>query len=405
MLDYRKQAWITLTLPATAQGISEDNLTLHADISSSYAVDRTEWETSSLLAAGGKLLQHSARTLQIVLPPWQPESSNQYPIRAVAYDTQGSTSNTATTVITVLKPAEIPSVGGNLTVVKDNAPADGYSTNEVLALMLDEHGNPLSGQKVIFTATNGATMNIINDMTDAQGQARATLTNTLAGYSTVTATFAHEVHQSVKTTFVPDLKTAKISLTTTKDNAIKDGIDENEVEATVLDANGLPLRDVPVDFQTQTPHSQITLPRVSTDHNGKAKNTVVSPTARANVIIASLDDNNKDTTAVNFTLLNKTYSLSSNNAKADGVDENKFFITLTRPDTSAPVAGQVVTFSTADPMALSSTEVVTDSSGTASVSMTSTTPSDTGGFTLIVDAKACCTLSHGGINFRAQKNR
>lgn len=400
VLDYRKQAWITLALPASAQGIAEDNLTLHADISSAYAVDRTEWETSSLLAAGGKLLQHSARDLQIVLPPWQPESSNQYPIRAVAYDTQGSTSNTAMTVITVLKPVETPAVSGNLTVVKDNAPADGHSTNEVLARMRDEHGNPLLGQKVIFTATNGATINIINDMTDAQGLARATLTNTLAGYSTVTATFAHEVHQSVRTTFIPDLHQAKISLTTTKDNAIKDGIDENEVEATVLDANGLPISDVPVVFETQTPHSQITLPNVTTDHNGKAKSTVVSQTARANVVVASLNNSSKDTTPVNFILLNKTYSLLSNNAKANGIDENKFTIILTRPDTGAPVAGQVVAFSTTDPMTLSSTEVVTDSSGTASVSMTSTTSSDSGGFTLIVDAKACCTLTHGGINFR-----
>nr|WP_282961221.1 Ig-like domain-containing protein [Serratia marcescens] len=90
----------------------------------------------------------------------------------------------------------------------------------------------------------------------------------------------------------------------------------------------------------------------------------------------------------------------SNNAKANGIDENKFTITLTRPDTGAPVAGQVVAFSTTDPMTLSSTEGVTDSSGTASVSMTSTTSSDSGGFTLVVDAKACCTLTHGGINFR-----
>ncbi|MGP2980173.1 inverse autotransporter beta domain-containing protein [Serratia nevei] len=400
VLDYRKQAWITLTLPATAQGIAENNLTLHADISSAYAVDRTEWETSSLLADGGKILQHSAHDLQIVLPPWQPEGRNQFSIRAVAYDTQGSTSNTATTVISVLKPAETPTVSGNITVVNDNAPADGHSTNEVLARMRDEHGNPLSGQKVIFTATNGATINIINDITDAQGQARATLTNTLAGDSTVTATFAHEVHQSVRTTFIPDLHQAKISLTTTKDNAIKDGVDENEVEATVLDANGLPISNVTVAFETQTPYSQIILPKVTTDHNGRAKSTIVSQTARENVVMAYLDNSSRDTTPVNFILLNKTYSLLSNSAKPNGIDKNKFAITLTRPDTGTPVAGQAVTFSTTDPMTLSSTEVVTDSSGTASVSMTSTTPSDTGGFTLIVDAMACCTLTHGGIYFR-----
>ncbi|WP_139241362.1 Ig-like domain-containing protein, partial [Yersinia ruckeri] len=69
----------------------------------------------------------------------------------------------------------------NLTVTSDNAVANGTATNGVQARVTDAHSNPVAGQSVSFTATNGATVTTVIGTTGADGIATATLTNTAAG--------------------------------------------------------------------------------------------------------------------------------------------------------------------------------------------------------------------------------
>ncbi|WP_223861197.1 Ig-like domain-containing protein [Morganella psychrotolerans] len=289
---------------------------------------------------------------------------------------------------------------GDLQVTIDGAAADGYSVNEVVAKVTDRNGNTLSGQKVIFTANNGARVTTITGITGPDGLAMAILTNMTAGNTQVVASLSNGTSKSVNVTFAVDFSRALISLKTTKDNAIKDGIDSDEVEATVTDNSGLPIKGINVKFRARNGFSQVITPEVTTDSNGKAKTTVVSKSVLSNSIIAVLPNGNSADTPVNFILLNRTYSVVTNNAKADGVDKNRFRITLTRSDNGLPAAGQEIMFETPSPMTLSDERVITDETGTANITITSTSPSGIGGYNLLIDATACCTISLGGINFR-----
>ncbi|WP_412774885.1 Ig-like domain-containing protein, partial [Yersinia pekkanenii] len=138
---------------------------------------------------------------------------------------------------------------GNLTVTTDNAIANGSATNGVQATVTDANGNPVSGLAVSFSADNGATI-AASGTTGADGIATATLTNTAAGISAVTAA-VNGNSQRVDTTFVADETTKVITagnLTVTTDNAIANGTATNGVQATVTDANGNPVSGQAVSF-------------------------------------------------------------------------------------------------------------------------------------------------------------
>ncbi|WP_413491594.1 inverse autotransporter beta domain-containing protein [Morganella psychrotolerans] len=289
---------------------------------------------------------------------------------------------------------------GDLQVTTDGATADGYSVNEVVAKVTDRNGNTLAGQKVIFSANNGARVTTVTGTTGSDGLAVATLTNMTAGSTQVIASLSGGTSKSVNVTFVSDISRARVSMKTTRDNAIKDGIDTDEVEATVTDNSGLPIEGINVNFKARSSFSQVITPDVTTDINGKAKTTIVSKSILANIIVATLPNGNSADTRIEFILLNPTYSLVTNNAIANGIDKNKFSITLTRPDNDLPVAGQEIVFIAQPPMILSAEKVITDETGTANITITSMHPSGGRGFTLFISAKSCCVIPLEGIMFR-----
>ncbi|MEZ2604977.1 Ig-like domain-containing protein [Kluyvera intermedia] len=71
-------------------------------------------------------------------------------------------------------------------IKQDNARADGFEQNSVEVTITDILGVALAGQSVIFTATDGASVSSPVS-TDNMGHARAVLTSTTPGVSTVTA--------------------------------------------------------------------------------------------------------------------------------------------------------------------------------------------------------------------------
>ncbi|ELY3087595.1 inverse autotransporter beta domain-containing protein [Klebsiella aerogenes] len=497
VLDYRQPALITLTLPEVMQGEAGTRLTLRADITSKYDVSRTAWDTTALLAGGGRVVQQTSGYLQVVLPGWQQGGGNRYPVHAIAYDTRGHASNAATTTLLVSEPV-VTLTDDDITVVKNNAPADGQSMNEVQAKVTDAEGAPVAGQSVSFSATNGAVVTVMNGVTGADGLATATLTNKISGDSRVTARLVSGGEASITTTFIPSGETslsrlvvvrdealanghasdrvammvtrrdgtpqegltitlaatngaalssstvttdargmaavslsstragkstvtagfgsgatrhaevvfvspaegARVSLVTIKDNAIKDGRDMDEVEATVRDTDGYPVEGAPVHFAFQNPINQILTPRVITGADGKARERVASKSTPSDRVIASLDNGQQASTLVNFLILNNDFAMEVNHAQANGVDKDVFRVTLTRPDNGQPVQGQLVWFRSNDPIMLSATGAITDETGTATVSMTSTQPSPIGGYGLFVRCDSAFSLTEGGVYFR-----
>lgn len=91
---------------------------------------------------------------------------------------------------------------GSLTVTTDNAIADGSAMNAVQAKVTDSSGHPVTGQKVTFTASGGATITTVTGTTGGDGLANATLTSQSPGTFSVTATLVNGASQEVKTHFV-----------------------------------------------------------------------------------------------------------------------------------------------------------------------------------------------------------
>ncbi|TNV20562.1 invasin, partial [Buttiauxella sp. B2] len=131
---------------------------------------------------------------------------------------------------------------GNIALTIDGAVANGTATDEVQVTVTDAKGNPLANQTVNFSASNGAVIGA-TQTTDAQGVAKMTLTSTVAGTSTVTASI-NGSSQGVTANFVADVSTATIengAMTVVTNDAITDGIATNSVKVMVTDANGNPL--------------------------------------------------------------------------------------------------------------------------------------------------------------------
>ncbi|MCK8595126.1 inverse autotransporter beta domain-containing protein, partial [Yersinia ruckeri] len=229
VLDYQKQDLIGLTLPEQVTGESSSSATVNAQVTSKYGLERIEWDSAALMAAGGNLVQVSPQTVSVTLPPYQAtRSSNTHTLSAVAYDRQGNASPRATMQIVVIQ-GKATLTAANLTVTSDNAVANGTATNGVQARVTDAHSNPVAGQSVSFTATNGATVTTVIGTTGADGIATATLTNTAAGHSVVTAK-VNGSSQTVSTTVVADDSTAALTaanLTVTSDNAVANGTATN----------------------------------------------------------------------------------------------------------------------------------------------------------------------------------
>ncbi|WP_252320292.1 MULTISPECIES: inverse autotransporter beta domain-containing protein [Symbiopectobacterium] len=171
VLDYQKQELLHLTLPEQITGRGGSATSVTANVTSKYAIDRIEWDSSALTSAGGPLSPVSVQTADIRLPPYQLTRGglvNTYTLSAVAYDTQGNMSPRATLRITVM-PGEPTLLATNLAVTKDNAVANGLDTNAVQAVVTDAGSNPLSGQVVRFLTDNGATVSNVAVTTNAEG--------------------------------------------------------------------------------------------------------------------------------------------------------------------------------------------------------------------------------------------
>ncbi|PNM27328.1 hypothetical protein A6J66_000940 [Yersinia enterocolitica] len=204
VLDYQKQELVRVTLPGQVSAEAGSTATVTAQVSSKYGLSRIEWDSASLVAAGGALTTVSPQAVAITLPAYAPansntNSSNIHTVGAIAYDRQGNVSSRATMQVTVI-PGTV--IAPQLTVTTDNAPANGISTNGVQATVTDANGSPVAGEAVTFSAGNGATITTVIGTTGADGKATATLTNTTAGTATVTSSLSNGGSATVNTTFV-----------------------------------------------------------------------------------------------------------------------------------------------------------------------------------------------------------
>ncbi|MCS3490708.1 inverse autotransporter beta domain-containing protein [Enterobacter sp. SLBN-59] len=383
VLEYKKQTLIRLSLPETLAGKAGSTDTLTATVTSRYGVSGIDWEYGEVLAAGGRVSEVNKNSLQITYPPYQAAArgaeSNVYRISAVARDGQGNASARRTTTITVREP-EAAIARGDLAVTRDNAAANGTDANAVQAKVTDAKGNPVPGVKVTFSAGNGAAITAVSDgATDGNGLATATLTNTKAGVTTVSATIG-DSSQTVNTTFKADSGTATISagnLTVTTDNAKANGTATNAVKAIVTDASGNLVSGVAVTF-TATNGATITTASATTDADGIATTTLTNTTAGKAKVTATVNGNSQtvDTTFVadggTATISADNLTATTDNAKANGTATNAVKAIVTDASGNL-VSGVAVTFTATNGATITTASATTDADGIATTTLTNTT--------------------------------
>ncbi|UCQ55545.1 ZirU family protein [Edwardsiella tarda] len=388
ILDYQKQELIHIVLPEQQAGESISSLTVNAQVRAKYGLERIDWSSADLIAAGGTLVQVAPQTITITLPSYQSSrNSNVYTLSAVAYDRQGNVSPRATMQIVVLPEknqditdqdladtAEI--VREQLTITRNNALANGIATNAVQARVTDARGNPVAGQTVSFTADNGAAISTTAE-TGADGVATATLTNTTAGTTAVTAE-VNDSRQTVNTTFVADASSATLmegSLTITRNNALANGIVTNAVQARVTDAHGNPVAGQTVNFTADNGATINTTAETGAD--GVATATLTNTTAGTTVVTAEVNGQRQsqdvafvaDPSSLFFT---GTPTVTGDKALANG--SAAVGVDFVVKDASGnAVANRAVVIHTNNGAQPDTVTVQTDSNGVAHIALTNTT--------------------------------
>lgn len=290
-----------------------------------------------------------------------------------------ATQNTHFTAVTVNHIA--------LTVTRDNALADGSSTNTVVATLTDRNGRAVTRHAVNWTLPEGATLKSDGGQSDSNGHVTALLTSTVAGSGAVSAGADGE-RTSATVHFTGNAASAKIgSMVVTNDGSQANGKATNIAQVTVFDANNNVLSGQTVSWKSSKSTVKFGQSAV-TDSSGKTTVGFTDTVAEPLTLTAFLANGNRataDSVFVTGASLMKDLTVSSG-AKASGTDTNTATATVTDASGNA-ISGQTVTFSVTGNAKLATTTVSTDRSGKAIVTLM-----DTVAETVQVTAK----LSDGG---------
>jgi len=292
VLDYKKQERISLALPAQQSGKSGQTLRVQALVTPSHTLERIDWESAVLIAAGGSVSQVSPRDLLVTLPPYQAKGGGKdtYILSAIARDNKGNRSTQATTAIVVTGHG-ISGEHSRTGVAPDILTADGLATSEITLIIKDENNRSVSGLAgqitlpVVFTAaggTNGqgatgkpvATTPVpvrLSDISEiAEGEYQATLTaGSLPGkVSIAPAIGTHDLDRLTITLGAAEIGNTAAVFKVNPDNIIADGVAVATLDYCVRDGQGNIIIDPAMVLAvTAAPMESITITPI-VEHNG-----------------------------------------------------------------------------------------------------------------------------------------
>ncbi|WP_429059124.1 Ig-like domain-containing protein [Aeromonas jandaei] len=258
---------------------------------------------------------------------------------------------------------------GALTVVDNNALANGAARNTVQARVTDANGNPVSGVAVAFAASNNAVLSAASAQTDAAGLAVVTLVSNFAGVVTVTATHGGQ-SRSVDVNFSAASGIGTMRVTT--NGSVANGVAANVVEVTVVDLNGNLLPNV---WVTMSASNGATVHHGRTGANGVLRAPVTSTRSGDSVITASRQGSQQEVTVL-FVANTATAGVtmltgSSGNVVANGTATHSVEATVLDANGN-PVSGAVVAFSATNGATIAATGT-TGADGRVAVTLTSRT--------------------------------
>ncbi|QLR74062.1 inverse autotransporter beta domain-containing protein [Citrobacter freundii] len=271
-----------------------------------------------------------------------------------------------------------------LNVTKNHAHADGLSSNEIEAVVLDAQGNPLANFTVEADADNDGVVDT-SLLTDAKGKTTLKITNERAGETNVAVRSGAATRAALSTTvhFVVDKSAAHIAegdLRVTA-GAKANGMDSNAVTIKVTDTRGNIAGGVIVDISAvgETAEATVTADTFASNDEGLVNAIIRTQTAGEYKVNASIRESGSSTdTTTHFIADQDSANITDSNltvasgAKADGQAGNTV-VALVTDAQGNPVAKADVTF-TADNTGASFAPAVvtTGDDGKASTTLTST---------------------------------
>lgn len=224
----------------------------------------------------------------------------------------GSGKSPETTPVTFVADRATATIGNaDFTASPDSIAANGTSTSVLTATVKDARGNPVDQQNVTFAITSGtgAKLSDTTVKTGANGNATVTLTSgTLANDVAVTAsTNGHDVSKTIHLIADEATATFKGDIETSVQVLAADSIKTSTVSASIVDAKGNPVPNMPVTFMVKpataafTPGTGI----VNTNAEGKATVDMTSSTPGDVVVTAAItppggSPTTKDSSPVQF---------------------------------------------------------------------------------------------------------
>ncbi|WP_341516591.1 inverse autotransporter beta domain-containing protein [Citrobacter gillenii] len=270
-----------------------------------------------------------------------------------------------------------------LNVTKNHAHADGLSSNEIEAVVLDAQGNPLANFTVEADADNDGVVDT-SLLTDAKGKTTLKITNERAGETNVAVRSGSATRAALSTTvhFVVDKSAAHIAegdLRVTA-GAKANGMDSNAVTIKVTDTRGNIAGGVIVDISAvgETAEATVTADTFASNDEGLVNAIIRTQTAGEYKVNASIRESGSSTdTTTHFIADQDSANITDSNlsvtsgAKADGQAGNAV-VALVTDAQGNPVAKADVTF-TADNtgVTFASAVVTTGDDGKASTTLTS----------------------------------
>ncbi|MEI6520007.1 MAG: Ig-like domain-containing protein [bacterium] len=158
--------------------------------------------------------------------------------------------------------------------------ADGYSTSIINITLTDAMNQPIVQQPIQFATDLGSIDPL--SMTDNTGRATVTYrapgqvpNMQIAGIAHITA-FAQYLNKRAYTNIAINPSTnQQVQVTVNPANLIPDGYSTATVDAVILDTNGFPRINIPVNFTTSLGTLQPT--SINTDNTGHARVSLISP--------------------------------------------------------------------------------------------------------------------------------
>lgn len=216
----------------------------------------------------------------------------------------------------------------DVTAKVNNVPADGKSTDTFQALVEDASGHPVSSAVVKWSLSGSSTAKLTSPasvQTDPQGIATVAVENSVAEKVTITATSSGISDTDTASFSTVSVSNLAVSMTT--NNSPADNLATNQAQARVTDANGQPVKGVPVTWSISgsSTASLTTGKTANTDGNGVATVSLKDSVAESVTLTATGAGQSSMVTAVFTPVLvsNIAVSMVTNNSPADNGTTNE----------------------------------------------------------------------------------